>query len=61
MHLMELENDKKIWLQPSLKHYLAFQFDVLLKKKTPPFLLHKIKTLCFIFHCSASRNHDLKR
>lgn len=32
MHLMELESDKKIWLQPSLKHYLAFWFDVLLGK-----------------------------
>lgn len=34
MHLMELESDKKIWLQPSLKHYLAFWFDVLLEKNT---------------------------
>lgn len=33
MHLMELESDKKIWLQPSLKHYLAFWLDVLLGKK----------------------------
>lgn len=30
---MELESNKKIWLQPSLKHYLAFWFDVLLGKK----------------------------
>lgn len=60
MHLMELESDKKIWLQPSLKHYLAFWLDVLLGKKTA-FLLHKTKTLCFILHCSTSRSHALKR
>lgn len=30
---MELESDEKIWLQPGLKHYLAFWFDVLLGKK----------------------------
>lgn len=31
---MELGSDKKICLQPSLKHYLAFWFDVLLGKNS---------------------------